>query len=65
MFLESMGIIMGRIIYLLCWLSLSLAAGAAGSYIFNLDFFCSSLIAGLTLIANGLIAEWEDRNKQE
>lgn len=52
---------MRRIIYVLVWIIISLVAGAVGSHFFNLDFWLSSLIAGIALIINGLIAEWEDR----
>jgi hypothetical protein len=41
----------------------SAVAGAAGSYFFNVSFWIASLIAGVSLIANGLIAEWEDRRQ--
>jgi hypothetical protein len=42
---------------------ISLVAGAVGSYLFNVNFWVASLIAGFALIANGLIAEWEDRRR--
>jgi len=31
--------------------------------LFKVDFWIASLIAGLALIANGLIADWEDRRR--
>jgi hypothetical protein len=49
--------------YTLIWLVISLLAGALGNYFFEVDFWIASLIAGLALIANGLIAEWEDRRR--
>ena len=54
---------MKRLFYTLIWLVISLLAGVAGNYFFNVNFWVSSLIAGLSLIANGLIAEWEDRRR--
>lgn len=42
------------------WLIISLLAGALGSYLFNIKFWIASLIAGLALVVNGLIADWED-----
>ena len=49
--------------YILIWCLIVLLAGIVGRYFFHLDFWLSSLIAGLTLVVNGLIAEWEDRKK--
>jgi hypothetical protein len=51
---------MKRLLYAFAWLVISLLAGAVGSYLFNVSFWIASLIAGLALIANGLIADWED-----
>ena len=55
---------MRKIIPILIWAVISLLAGAVGSYFFKLSFWLSSLIAGMALIVNGLIAEWEDRDKK-
>lgn len=52
---------MRRASYALIWLAISLLAGAAGSYFLDVSFWAASLIAGVGLVANGLIAEWEDR----
>ena len=46
----------------LVWLVIALVVGAAGSFLFHLNFWASSLVAGASLVANGLIAEWEDRD---
>lgn len=54
---------MKRLFYTLIWLVISLLAGVVGNYLFNVNFWVASLIAGLALIANGLIAEWEDRRR--
>lgn len=54
---------MKRLFYTLIWLAISLLAGAAGNYLFNVNFWVASLIAGMALIVNGLIAEWEDRRR--
>ncbi len=54
---------MRRITHFLIWAAISLLAGAAGSYFFKLDFWLSSLIVGAALMINGLIAEWEDRDR--
>lgn len=54
---------MKRGFYTLIWLAISLLAGVVGSYLFKVDFWIASLIAGLALIVNGLIAEWEDRRR--
>ncbi|WP_426176381.1 hypothetical protein [Massilia sp. TWR1-2-2] len=55
--------VMKRLLYILIWLVIALVAGAVGSYRFNVNFWVASLIAGFALIANGLIAEWEDRRR--
>jgi hypothetical protein len=52
---------MKRLVYTLIWLAISLLVGTAGSYFFSLNFWAASLVAGVALIVNGLIAEWEDR----
>ena len=52
---------MKRLVYTLIWLLISLLAGALGNYLFKVNFWVAALIAGLALIANGLVAEWEDR----
>lgn len=44
-------------------MAISLIAGALGKYLFNLDFWLSALIAGVALVVNGLIADWEDRDR--
>jgi hypothetical protein len=49
-------------LYTLIWVVISLLAGAAGNYLFNVNFWVATLIAGFALIANGVIAEWEDRS---
>lgn len=49
--------------YTLIWLAISLLAGVVGSYLFKVDFWFASLIAGIVFIVNGLIAEWEDRRR--
>jgi hypothetical protein len=54
---------MKRMLYTFIWLAISLLAGVLGNYLFNVDFWTASLIAGLALVANGLIAEWEDRRR--
>ena len=55
--------VMKRLVYTLIWLVISLFAGALGNYLFNVNFWVASLIAGLALIANGVIAECEDRRR--
>jgi hypothetical protein len=57
--------VMKKIIPILIWAAISLLAGAVGSYFFNLSFWWASLIAGIALIVNGLIAEWEDRRRDK
>lgn len=56
---------MKRMLYTLIWLVISLLAGAVGNYLFNVNFWVASLIAGIALIVNGLIAEWEDRRSDD
>jgi hypothetical protein len=53
--------IVSRLKYTLIWLAVSLLAGASASYFLKLGFLPSALIAGVALIANGLLANWEDR----
>jgi hypothetical protein len=55
---------MRRTTHILIWLVIALLAGAAGSYLFRLSFWWSSVIAGIALIVNGLIAEREDRDNK-
>jgi uncharacterized membrane protein len=45
----------------LTWLAIPLLAGAFGSYFLELGFWSIALIVGLSLIANGILADWEDR----
>lgn len=52
---------MKKAVYIMIWLAISLLAGVMGSLFFKLDFLDASLVMGLALIVNGLIAEWEDR----
>jgi len=54
---------MKRWLYTVIGLGFSLLAGAVGNCLFKVNFWVASLIAGLALIANGLIAEWEDRRR--
>jgi len=49
---------------IIIWLVIALLGGITGSYFFKLNFWWSSLITGIVLIVNGLIAEWEDRDKK-
>jgi len=51
---------MRRAVGILIWLVIVLLAGATGSFFFHVNFWVASVIAGLALIANGLLAEWED-----
>jgi hypothetical protein len=50
-----------RIIGLLIWLVIVAVLGAFAYYAFGINFWAAAIIAGLALIANGLLAEWEDR----
>ena len=54
---------MKKIVNSVIWVVIVLLGGALGNYLFKVDFWIASLIAGLALIANGLIAEWEDRRR--
>jgi hypothetical protein len=55
---------MRKTVHILIWLVIVLLVGTAGSYFFKLNFWWSSLIVGIALIVNGLIATWEDRDKK-
>jgi hypothetical protein len=46
----------------LIWLAIPLLAGVFGSYFLELGFWSIALIVELSLIANGLLADWEDRD---
>lgn len=61
-FQQSMSV-MRIIAHVSIWPAIALSAGAVGNYFFQLNFWWSSLIAGIALIANGLVAEWEGRSK--
>jgi hypothetical protein len=52
---------MDRVKYNVVWVAISILAGTLGRYFFELEFLSAALIAGLALIAKGLIATWEDR----
>lgn len=45
----------------LVWLAVSVLAGICGNSFLGLGFLPSASIVGLSLIANGLLADWEDR----
>ena len=47
--------------YAVLWLAISGAAGAIASWAFGLSFWAVALIVGVSLLANGLIAAWEER----
>ena len=53
---------MKRLKIALVWLVIALVVGVAGGFLFQLNFWVSSLVAGAALVVNGLIAEWEDRH---
>ena len=53
---------MRKVTPVLTWLAIALLMGAAGSYFIKLNFWVSFLIAGIALIINGLVIEWEDHN---
>lgn len=55
---------MKLIIIMLTWLIISVIAGAISAYFFQMNFWLSTAIVGLALIANGLIADWEDRRQE-
>jgi membrane protein implicated in regulation of membrane protease activity len=50
--------------YTLIWLAISALVGALGAFFLHMNFWISAMIVGLSLIANGLLAEWEDRRRQ-
>ena len=50
-----------RLLGLLVGLAIVSALGAVARYAFGINFWAAALIAWLALIANGLFAEWEDR----
>ncbi len=50
-----------RLLPLLIGLAIVGALGAIAHYAFGINFWAAALIAGLAMIANGLFAEWEDR----
>jgi hypothetical protein len=43
------------------WLAIVCSIGAGASYFLDISFWTAALIVGVALIANGLFAEWEDR----
>jgi hypothetical protein len=50
-----------RILGLLIWLVIVGAIGAFARYALGINFWVAAIVAGLALISNGLVAEWEDR----
>ena len=50
-----------RILGLLIWLVIVGSLGAFARYVFGINYWAAAVIAGIALIANGLFAEWEDR----
>jgi hypothetical protein len=49
--------------YTLIWLAISFVVGAGASYFFGIHIWVAAAIAGIALMANGLLATWEDRGK--
>ena len=50
-----------RLLPLLIGLAIVGALGAIARYAFGINFWVAALIAALAMIANGLFAQWEDR----
>ena len=42
-------------------LAISVLAGALGHYFLGLEFWSATLIVALSIIANGILATWEDK----
>ena len=49
--------------YTFMGLAVAMLAGALAHYFYGLGFWSSTVIAALALLANGLLALWEDRGK--
>lgn len=47
--------------YGIAWLVIVGLSAEAASYFFDVGFWTAAIIAAVALIANGLFAEWEDR----
>ncbi len=43
------------------WLLIAALAGTAGHFLFNVGFWVGGALAIFSLVVNGLIIEWEDR----
>lgn len=49
--------------YTLIGLAVAIIVGALAHYFYGFGFWSSTVIAALALLANGLLALWEDRGK--
>ncbi|HEX8535790.1 MAG TPA: hypothetical protein VF662_16645 [Allosphingosinicella sp.] len=45
------------------WLTIVAVAGLIARYAFNASFWIGAAIAAFSLVVNGLVIEWEDRQK--
>jgi general stress protein CsbA len=52
-----------RLRYPLIWLTIVAVAGLIARYAFNASFWIGAAIAAFSLVVNGLVIEWEDRQK--
>jgi hypothetical protein len=59
----TLNAIMRRVFEMTTWAAVCFLAGAAASHYWHLDFWLSSLIAGISLMLNGFLAEREDREQ--
>ena len=50
-----------RIRSLAIWLLIAALAGGAGHFIFDANFWLGASLALLSVLVNGLVIEWEDR----
>jgi hypothetical protein len=53
--------IRSRIIGLTIWLAIAAVAGAIGHFIFAASFWLVAVLTIMSLVVNGWIIEWEDR----
>ena len=49
--------------YALAWLAISVCVGLIARFLFDASFVLTTIMAGVALTLNGMLAYWEDRGK--
>ncbi len=54
---------MGNALYVIGWLLICAAIASAAYLVFDLGFWITFVLVGISLSVNGIIADWEDRER--